>query len=179
MAKRVKYDKHYADSPKACGEPFDPFVQFVEELDQPVSVLDLGCGQGRDALLFARAGHSVFGIDLSTVGIGQLLEAAQAEDLDLRAEVHDVVSFVPADSHDVVLLDRVLHMLSDDQGRTAVLGRAAEATLSGGFILVSEYPKQVPLVRAFFAEQAGWTLCRDARGFVFAQKVTAAVASPD
>jgi 2-polyprenyl-3-methyl-5-hydroxy-6-metoxy-1,4-benzoquinol methylase len=26
-------------------------------------VLDLGCGQGRDALFIARKGHSVFGVD--------------------------------------------------------------------------------------------------------------------
>lgn len=173
MAKRVRYDKHYADSPKACGEPFAPFVQFVKELDQPASVLDLGCGQGRDALMFARAGHSVLGIDISRVGVGQLLEVATAERLDLRAEVHDVEGYTPVETHDVVLLDRLLHMLSDDPTRTAVLERAAAATRLDGFILVSEYPKQVPLVRAFFADRPGWALRRDAKGFVFAQKVAA------
>lgn len=39
-------------------------------------MLDLGCGQGRDALLFARAGHRLLGVDVSSVGIEQMRATA-------------------------------------------------------------------------------------------------------
>jgi len=53
-----------------CGQPFPEFVQFFVDFDQVnASVLDLGCGQGRDALFIARMGHDVLGVDLSPTGI--------------------------------------------------------------------------------------------------------------
>jgi tellurite methyltransferase len=178
MGTKVKYDAHYAASDKACGDPFEPFVEFASALSPPASVLDLGCGQGRDALLFARAGHSVVGVDLSSVGVAQLRERAQAEGLDVQAEVGDVVTYVPDKVFDVVLLDRVLHMLPTESARAVVLAMAAEATHDGGWVLVSEYPKQLPQVRSFF-EAGGWTLARDARGFVFAQRVDRDTPAPE
>ncbi|MCB9795576.1 MAG: class I SAM-dependent methyltransferase [Alphaproteobacteria bacterium] len=167
----VKYDRHYAASPEACGAPFAPFVERARRLPPKAKVLDLGCGQGRDALVFARLGHSVHGLDLSEVGIGQLRALAAREGLDIRAEVGDVAAFEPeAEAYDVVLLDRVLHMLTDDATRFAVLSRATRATRPGGQLLISEYPKQRALLQRFVAELEGWTRTLERGGFLFLQR---------
>jgi len=166
----VKYDKHYAESERACGGPFAPLVEFARSLEHKATVLDLGCGQGRDSLLFARAGHRVVGIDVSRVGVAQLSERAREEALDLTASVGDVQAFETEETFDVVILDRVLHMLSDNPARMQVLDRACRATASGGSILISEYPKQVDLLRGYFSNHPRWKVFRDSKGFVFVHK---------
>ena len=99
-------------------------------------VLDFGCGQGRDALFIARMGHHVLGVDISRTGISQMLEEAEWEALDICDVVADVVEYEPSRDYDVVILDRVLHVLKDDSERTAVLEKASTVTKSGGFIRV-------------------------------------------
>ena len=51
------YDALYARTPDALGAPTRAFVDFFDGYDRPnVRVLDIGCGQGRDALFIARLG---------------------------------------------------------------------------------------------------------------------------
>lgn len=163
----VKYDQHYRDDPAACGDPFPEFAAFCREAT-PGTVLDLGCGQGRDALLFARAGHRVTGIDHSSVGIDQLREAARAEQLHVDAHVHDLVAYRPTGPFDVVILDRVLHMLAPTD-RTTVLATALDAVAPGGHLLVAEGPKGLVPVRAA-VEARGWELARATRNRLIARR---------
>lgn len=154
MTSNAKYDQHYRDDAAACGPPFTEFVDFCRAAKSG-SVLDLGCGQGRDALLFARAGHRVLGVDVSSVGVGQLLAAAKAEGLAVEGLVRDLRTYRSRRRFDVVILDRVLHLLAPD-ARPQVLARAMAAVAPGGHLLVAEGPKGLALVRAR-VEQRGWT----------------------
>lgn len=151
----VTYDKHYRDDPAACGTPFTEFATFCHQVE-PGSVLDLGCGQGRDALMFARAGHRVVGVDLSAVGIEQMRATAAAEGLRVEGVVHDITTYEPAEAFDLVVLDRVLHMLPAD-ARIPMLGVAMAAVAPGGHLLIAEGPKGLAPLRAV-VEEAGWSL---------------------
>lgn len=157
MTDDVKYDKHYRDDPAACGAPFAEFEAFCGEAEAG-SVLDLGCGQGRDALMFARAGHRVVGVDVSSVGITQMREAARAEGLDVEGVVADIRTYGPDRRFDVVILDRVLHMLAAAD-RIPMLETAMGAVAPGGHLLVAEGPKGMAPVRAA-VEVSGWVLVK-------------------
>jgi SAM-dependent methyltransferase len=63
--------------------------QLTEIVDQRgrLSVLDAGCGQGTQALLLARAGHTVTGLDPSAKLLGQFENALAAEAPEVRARV--------------------------------------------------------------------------------------------
>jgi SAM-dependent methyltransferase len=50
-------------------------------------VLDLGCGIGRHALLFARLGFHTAATDLAEAGLGELRRIADAEGLSIEAHV--------------------------------------------------------------------------------------------
>ena len=77
----TNYEKLYQVERQALGEPTKAFVSFFKSLTpNTLTVLDAGCGQGRDALFIARLGHQVTGIDISPTGIKQLLEDATVED---------------------------------------------------------------------------------------------------
>ena len=56
-----------------CSTQPSPFAQYVSTLVEPGKTLvDLGCGNGRDALFFAGQGLDVLAIDLSRAAVNQL-----------------------------------------------------------------------------------------------------------
>lgn len=172
MGSLVDYDTHYTKGRGQCGEPFAEFVAFFRNYDRPrARVLDLGCGQGRDALLAARLGHEVVGVDMAKIGIAQMLEDAQAEGLAVTGVVCDVLDFRSQRKFDVVLLDRVLHLLLNDDERLSCLERAARFTRKGGHILIADVPKNVSLIHGYFdKDQREWTIIRRTRNYLFVRK---------
>ena len=76
----INYEKKYQNSRNVCGEPFPEIVEFFENYDDECATfLDIGCGQGRDALFIARKGHSVLRVDSAQTGIEQMLEEAESK----------------------------------------------------------------------------------------------------
>ena len=164
------YEKEFQRSDKVCGEPFEEIAAFFRELEIPqASVLDLGCGQGRDAILAARLGHRVVGVDVAETGISQMTEQAEAERLDVTGYVADIIQFEPPEAYDVILLDRVLHMLDSDEVRESVLRKACTHTRKNGYVLVADTPSSSKLIETFFRRQVGWSTVFRKGNFHFAQ----------
>ncbi|MEM7114551.1 MAG: class I SAM-dependent methyltransferase [Chloroflexota bacterium] len=169
-----KYEELYKQGDNVCGEPFAEFEVFFQQYaKQSARVLDLGCGQGRDALFIARHGHQVTGVDVAPTGVEQMVAAAKAEGLVIEGIVADIVTFVPQEDFDVVVLDRVLHMLGTDEEKTAVLATAANHLHPNGHILIADMPKNIPLLRHFFDQHpAQWILKQPKKGLLFTQRKT-------
>jgi len=133
-------------------------------------VLDVGCGQGRDAVFIARKGHRVVGVDISANGIRDLNDVAKAEGLPIEGIVADLVDFWPQGSFDVILIDRTLHML-DTPSRAAVLGRLLDHVDESGWLLIADEEKNIPdFDAAFAAHKAAWTVVLRQRGYVFMRR---------
>jgi len=165
------YEKVYRGAKQALGEPTGEFVKFFDTLARPgLRVLDLGCGQGRDALFIARLGHSVVGVDLSPTGIRDLLAEARSEDLDVQGFVSDIRSFEPAGMYDVLLIDRTLHMLDASQ-RPGVLARFLDRVEAGGYVLIADERSNIPSFEAVLeADRRDWRIVQRRRGYLFAHQ---------
>ena len=78
-------------------------------------LLSDGCDNGRDALLYARAGYQVFGIDISGRAIEIATDAARQHGMTARVQFSqqaaEALTF-PADYFDVVVGVNVLHHVS-------------------------------------------------------------------
>jgi 2-polyprenyl-3-methyl-5-hydroxy-6-metoxy-1,4-benzoquinol methylase len=134
----ANYDRIYRDAADALGAPTRQFVEFFDHFTtRHANVLDVGCGQGRDAVFIARLGHGVTALDLSPTGIAQLRKVAAKEGLEIRAEVADIRLYEPAGRFDVIVLDRTLHML-DRADRIAVLARMLACVAPGGHVLIAD-----------------------------------------
>lgn len=72
------YDKYYKKA-HYFGDPYPGLQEFFKAYEPKGNLLDLGCGQGRDALFLGRLGYKVKGIDISQVGINQMNKAANEE----------------------------------------------------------------------------------------------------
>ena len=164
------YEKIYQTNPAACGEPFAVFVDFFKSYPHKnATVLDLGCGQGRDAVFIGRLGHSVHAVDISPSGIAQLVKMAAQENLAIHGETADIVTYQPQQTYAVVLLDRVIHMLATDD-KIDVLKKASAAVESSGYLLIADTPSNLPLFDTFF-DSPNWNIVLKQKGFRFLQKL--------
>lgn len=165
------YEKFYRENRHGLGEPTREFVTFFDAYDRQGSrVLDVGCGQGRDALFIARLGHYVHAIDLSPSGIDDLQKDATAEGLAIGAEVVDVREFKTRRRFDVIVLDRMLHMLAPDE-RKAVLHRLLGYSKRSAFVLIADERSNIPAYRATLqSSRWKWSITLGRRGLLFAQR---------
>ena len=62
------YDTYYQQE-NLFGKAYPELLAFFNQFEGKGKVLDLGCGQGRDAIPLARMGFEVRAIDSSQVGI--------------------------------------------------------------------------------------------------------------
>ncbi len=74
----ASYDKHY-QTENLFGEPYPELIDFFTAYPERGKLLDLGYGQGRNAIPLARMGYEVTGIDISRVGIEQMNKVVRAE----------------------------------------------------------------------------------------------------
>jgi SAM-dependent methyltransferase len=95
-------------------------------------ILDLGCGLGRHALLFARSGFAVTGFDLSGIGLAKLRELASAERLEIGTAMGDLRELPFSDeAFDCVLAYRSIYHC-DYRGLVDSLGEARRVLVPGG-----------------------------------------------
>ncbi len=102
----------------------------------PMRVLDAGCGDGRNLLLFARAGFDVAATDASPDAIAQVRSAAAAIGVSLAADrlwVGPIEALeLPAASFDAVLCNAVLHFARNRAHFDAMVAALFQVLTPGG-----------------------------------------------
>ncbi len=128
------WDQAYQHRPHHAasnGAPNPVLAREIAGLD-PGSALDLGCGEGADALWLAKRGWQVTGVDFSKVA----LDRARA--IDTARQVNWVQADMrvwqpPADAYDLVSLHYV-HVAPAE--RAELFGRVAQAVRPTGTLLM-------------------------------------------
>jgi len=101
---------------------------------QPSRALDVGCGEGRNAVWLATKGWAVTGVDFSTVGLEKARQLAEAQAVEVEWVPADLRTYHPArQDYDLVIV-LYLHLGAED--RRAVYGTAASALAPGGTMVV-------------------------------------------
>ncbi|MCX5416857.1 cyclopropane-fatty-acyl-phospholipid synthase family protein [Streptomyces sp. NBC_00059] len=130
------WDDRYRESDRIwSGNPNVALVREVEEL-RPGRALDLGCGEGADAVWLARQGWTVTATDISRVALGRA--AGHASDAGVEDRIdwqwHDLGASFPDGEFDLVSA-QFLHSMGD-LPREEILRRAASAVAPGGVLLI-------------------------------------------
>jgi len=93
-------------------KPADDVATLIASLKQtgPVKALDLGCGVGRHALAFARAGFETHAMDLAEAGLAELDKSARAGGLTVSTHLAPMTELPFEDnSFDYVLSFNVIY----------------------------------------------------------------------
>ncbi|MGI5248178.1 class I SAM-dependent methyltransferase [Actinacidiphila glaucinigra] len=131
------WDARYAGSDRVwSGNPNNVLVREVEGL-KPGTALDLGCGEGADAVWLARQGWRVTAVDISRVALERAAGHAKAEGIAeglIDWQRHDLGVTFPEGTYDLVSA-QFLHS-PNDMPRERILRAAAAAVAPGGVLLV-------------------------------------------
>lgn len=111
-------------------------------------VLDLGCGEGKNAAAFARAGASVTAVDCSELAISNGRSAFG--NLNISWFVGEAVDFLSNnDPFDVVIMYGLLHCMPDASSVRLIINQAIALTITDGIhILVAFNDRSQDLTRA-------------------------------
>ncbi|GGQ12929.1 class I SAM-dependent methyltransferase [Streptomyces mutabilis] len=130
------WEARYRDTDRVwSGRPNDLLVREASDLT-PGAALDLGCGEGADAVWLASRGWRVTGVDIS----GTALERAAVHAADAGVgdrvvwERHELGRSFPGGSFDLVSAQFLQSPVELDQ--RAVLRDAARAVADGGTLLL-------------------------------------------
>ncbi|MEV7969487.1 class I SAM-dependent methyltransferase [Sphaerisporangium sp. NPDC088356] len=130
------WDARYSESDQIwSGNPNTVLVREVTGL-APGRALDLGCGEGADAIWLARQGWHVTAVDISRVALDRAALHATAADVTGRIDWqwHDLGASFPAGVFDLVSA-QFLHSYGD-MPREKILRTAASAVAPGGVLLI-------------------------------------------
>ena len=130
------WEFRYAESSQRwSGKPNATLVDLVGALP-PGSALDLGSGEGGDAVWLARQGWQVTGLDISPTAAARAHGAAVEAGVDgrTRFEAHDLATWEPDSSYDLVTAS-FFHS-REELPRTAILRRAAAVVAPGGHLAI-------------------------------------------
>ena len=117
----------------------DPNLHLVTEAAglAPGVALDVGCGEGADAIWLAERGWQVTAVDWSRVALGRAEARAVAVDAGVAGRIRwlhaDLTTWVPDQAYDLVS-SHYTHL--PPAQRTTLFGRLADAVAPGGTLLI-------------------------------------------
>ena len=135
MSIRTNYEKWYEDDAYYWGTEPAGFCDELIGLCPPAegrTVLDIGCGEGKDAVYMAEKGYGVTAFDLTENGIRKTIRLAKDRGVGIDAYVDDINTFETDRQFDIVYSTGTIQYLSD--GNKAGFFRKIERiTKPGGF----------------------------------------------
>ncbi|MDX2344540.1 MAG: class I SAM-dependent methyltransferase [Acidimicrobiia bacterium] len=134
MSQREMWNGRYAQRGAVWGAGPNQFVADRLAGEPPSRVLDLGSGQGRNAIWLAQQGHRVTAVDISDVATGQGAEMAADVGVEVDFIAADLEAWEPEpESFDLVVL---AYIQAPEKMRRAIHAKAARALAPGGRALV-------------------------------------------
>jgi chemotaxis protein methyltransferase CheR len=141
---REFWEQFYGDSEQTWSGRVN--ARLIEEASglSPGRALDLGSGEGADAVWLAEHGWQVVAVDVSAIALDRARAAAAQRNLlsNIDFERHDLPESFPAGRYDLVsaqFLHSPVHL-----DREAVLRRAADAVAVGGTLLIVDHAAAPP-----------------------------------
>ncbi|NPD84961.1 methyltransferase [Lentimicrobium sp. L6] len=130
------YDKYYVTE-NLFGEPYVELIKFFKDYPVKGKLIDIGCGQGRDAIALAKLGYEVTGLDQSKLGIDQMNKISEREKLKLVGIVDDIYQFDQFQDFNIILFDSMFHFEKRDRKReTDLIIKAALKIEKGGVLCI-------------------------------------------
>ena len=138
------WEEHYGRAERVWSGRANPVLVDVAGQLPAGTVLDLGCGEGGDAIWLARQGWQVTAVDVAETALARAAEEATAAGVESRIEFrrHDLTRTFPPGEYDLVSAQFLQSPL--ELPRAELLQSAARAVAPGGWLLVVEHGEAPP-----------------------------------
>ncbi|RDH75827.1 class I SAM-dependent methyltransferase [Mycolicibacterium moriokaense] len=141
---KAHWEEHYGERERVwSGRVNVQFADVVADL-APGRALDLGCGEGADAVWLAERGWNVVAVDISDTALGRARQAARSRGVADRIEfvALDLSEGFPDGSFDLVSSQFLHSTVRLD--REAILANAIRAVRPGGVLVIVDHGSAPP-----------------------------------
>lgn len=125
------------------GKPSKDVATIASKIKLPARALDLGCGEGRNALYLARIGFETSATDISASGIQKLNTVAGELRLNINAVVCDMRQYAFNKTFDLIVCEGCLHLIKHEEW-SKIIFKMKNSTASGGYNLVGVFTDEAP-----------------------------------
>jgi 2-polyprenyl-3-methyl-5-hydroxy-6-metoxy-1,4-benzoquinol methylase len=144
----LNYDEFYRENEAYFGNPFPELIDYFQNRTNREKILDVGCGQGRNAIPLSQMGYHVYGIDTSRVAIEQLKRKLPAES-QLHFEWKNFFALDTLHDFDVILLDGFFHFNKHDRHSEAACIKKIQTEAKRGALVVCCFAEKGKSVATF------------------------------
>ena len=150
------YDERYAKKGFYWGKKPSAMCDRIIKIIKPSpqfhpKLLDLGSGEGRNAIYFAENGFDVICVDISLPGLEKTKRYAEELKVEVKTIHADIITYGPEDTYDVIFSTGALHYLLPEV-RKMRFENYKQATSSIGINALSVFVRKPFISRAPDAE---------------------------
>ena len=130
-------DSYEDDSLSTFGmKPNASLDEFRHLIDRKWSILDVGCGDGKNSLYLASLGYeNIDAFDLSDKAIAKLDRIASSKGVRINSWVQDLTRFEFSKQYDLILSFGTLHFVPRESWRSFILEAKKNTTTNGMHII--------------------------------------------
>jgi SAM-dependent methyltransferase len=138
------WEEHYGERERAWSGRVNVRLAEVVEPMRPGRALDLGCGEGADALWLAERGWHVTAVDISQTALDRAASDAASRNLldHIDFQRRDLTESFPDGAFDLVSAQFLHSTVPMDRAR--LLRRAADAVAPGGTLVIVDHAAAPP-----------------------------------
>ncbi len=140
------YDKRYTKKQFYWGKKPSAMCDRIIEIIRPSSqfcpkLLDIGSGEGRNAVCFARNAFDVTAVDTSLPGLEKTGRYAEELGVEVKTVHADIMAYEPESTYDVIFSTGALHYLPPE-ARKIRFENYKQATCPGGINAFSVFVRK-------------------------------------
>lgn len=141
MSIRTNYEKWYEGDEYYWGLEPGRFLDELIRLRPPSSdkkLLDIGCGEGKDAVYMAQKGYDVTAFDLTENGIRKAIALAESRNVKIKAYVDDINTFTTDDQFDIIYSTGTVQYLFEEN-KTNFFEKLSKITKREGIVFINVF----------------------------------------
>lgn len=132
------------DTVTFSATPNATLKEFEHLLHTDSNILEVGCGEGQNALYLAGQGYcNVDAFDLSKHGIAKVKERCEKNGITLNAFVADLTTYEFEKKYDMIMSFGTLHFVEKNDWKDFIV-KAKEHTAAGGIHIMQIFTDTVP-----------------------------------
>ena len=131
------------DTNAFSNEPNATIIEFEHLIARQSKILDVGCGEGQNAIYLAGQGHHVDAFDLSEHGIVKVKHRCELSNAQVNAFVADLTTYQFEQYYDMIICFGTLHFVAKNEWKRFI-NNAKGYTNIGGIHIMQIFTDLVP-----------------------------------